>query len=159
MIRSDAGPRDLLRFPWFLVAASRVLSIPVYLLCALETMKDVRRLPTLPESHLPWFRADKLLLSGSLWICALLSVLLAWLFFTRRRAFRPLMSCFCFLYVLLLVGVYLHYQHFAAWYGFVPTLGFGSGWVQNGLLAFSYSSFVWPFYYAFSPEAKRVFTR
>ena len=155
----DSGPEDLLRGPLVLVAISRVLSVPFYLFCAVETSKDWRRSPPYPANPSSLFVADRLLLIGSLWVFTLLSVLLAWLFFSRRRAFRPLMSLFCCLYLLLLTGVYLHYRHFAPLYGFTPTLGLGSGWVENGLYLFVLSSFFWPFYYAFSSRAKRVFIR
>ena len=59
----------------------------------------------------------------------------------------------------LLLSLAADNRHFASVYGFEPTLGFGSGLIENALYLFVLSSFFWPFYYAFSPRAKRVFTR
>lgn len=148
----------LLRGPLILTAISRVLFIPFYLLFAVSSSIGLRPfLPHLNHYSVRYF-ADKCLLVGSMWVFTLLSVLLAWLFFSRRQIFRPLMIYFCVLFLLLLVCVGVHINQFPSPHRSSPPDS-PMTWPELGLAGFLVSSLVWPFYYAFSPRVKRVFTR
>ena len=104
MTRSEA----LLRGPLIPVALSRVFLVPFYFLCAIRASDKVRKLWPRLSRHSQRYVSDAFLLAGSMWVFALLSVLLAWLFFSRRRAFPPLIIYFCCLFALLLVCIYVH---------------------------------------------------
>ncbi len=149
----------LLRGPLILTALSRGLSIPFYLFCAYASSRELWRILPRFRFYSQTYVADKILLAVAMWIFLLLSVLLAWLFFTRRRAFRPLMIYFGCLFLLLLMGIVLHTKHFPTPHRSSSANSPWLWWVAAGLLTFMLSGFLWPFYYAFSPRVKRVFTR
>lgn len=153
-----ARREPLLRGPLILTAISRVLLIPFYFYCAVSASNDAWKILPYLRRYSRLYLADKFLLVGTMWIFTLLSILLTWLFFSRRRAFRPLMVYFCGLFLLLLVCVFLHIKHFPLPHRTPRPTTPLTTWLEAGLGGFMFSGFLWPFYYAFSPRAKRVFT-
>ena len=141
-----------------LTGISRVLMIPWYLFCALGSTLDLRSILTHRDRYQPRYVVDLVLLAGTMWWFWLFSVLLAWLFFTRRRAFPWLMGYFSLLLLLLVACVFVHSTHYPsppshkAVHPIIAVLAVGT-------LVFLLSGIVWPIYYFCASELRRVFTR
>ena len=146
----------LLRGPLILTAIGRVLMIPFFLFCAVASSVELKIFYHRLDYYHAWFLAGKVGMALSTWNFALLHMLLAWLFFARRRIFRPLMVYVSLLPFVYLAGAVFYLSHFhqhrqprgssdpnAAWEGFGVLV----------VMAF------WPLYYGFSPRVKRVFNR
>ena len=146
----------LLRGPLILTAISRVLTVVFYAVCGLGSSKEIGFFFGHFSHYSPLYIADKLALVGIMWSFLLLSVLLAWLFFSRRRIFRPVMIYFSTLLILLFVGVAVHTHLFPPRHKAHVATDSSALYVGCIMLV---SAVFWPCYYTFSSRVKRVFTR
>ncbi len=146
----------LLRGPLILTAVSRVLLVPFYLICGIGSSKEFGFFFGRFAKYYPLYLADKFAMVGMMWSFLLLSMLLVWLFFSRRRMFRPLMIYFSLLVLVLIVCVGIHTHHFPPRHRLHSDPDPHTVWIGSVVLV---SVVLWPFYYAFSPRVKRVFTR
>ena len=147
----------LLRGPLILTAVSRFLLPLFFLTCVLADVRSFRTTLGHPRDYVWLYVVDEVLLAATLWFFFLFSVLLAWLFFSRRRMFRPLMIYFGLLVPLFFVAVAMHTAHFPPRHR-SPTAH--SKLVEVFLpVCLLFGMVFWPFYYLFSPRVKRVFVR
>ncbi len=149
-------PERLLRGPLILTAISRVMMIPFYFICAVGSARDLGKFYHHVADYRVGYVVDLVVLTVTMWTFLLFSLVLAVLFFSRQRAFRPMMIYFSLLLPLLFVGVGIHIAHFAPPHRTRTHNNPSDAWLGFSMVL---AVIVWPFYYWFSPRVKRVFTR
>lgn len=144
----------LLRGPLILTAFGRVLAVPFYSLWAMIT-SDALHSALLRSANYNFHHVFNLVTATiGMWNLVLLSLPLAWLFFSRHRMFRPLAVYFSSLMFLLFVGMVIHIAQFPSQSSRKD--GPYDTWLGASIF---FAPLLWALYYAFSPRVKRVFTR
>ncbi len=146
----------LLQGPLILAAVSRIMTIPLYLACAIGASHQLRNY----LQHFFYYRAAYVAVQAAvtvaMWDLLLLNVLLAFLFFSRHRMFRLLMIYFSLLPWLFFVGMIMNSEYFKPRHRTPSHDEPYMVWIGGSILTMMV---VWPFYYSFSPRVKRIFTR
>ena len=145
-----------MRGPLILTTISRVVTIPFFLLCAVASSLSLQQRYLHLFEYQTSYVADLVMLALVTWSLFLLSVLLAVLFFSRRRMFQPLMTYFSLLILGLFVAMIVHSMRFPSLSQTHHSDPFSATVWTLGLIS---TVVVWPFYYGFSPRVKRMFTR